>query len=177
MNAELAIAAAHENYTGPGRPAPREVDWPHIAATAPTLAATMLRYLDQLAVSLRPASVQSAEGILRRFAGWLAAHHPDVTGLVDVERRHIENYKTYLSARPGRRPGTTMSPSTIRIALGTLRTFFERVSEWDYPDAPTRVIVFNGDLPTPDDPLPKFLSDPDAAKLLRAAANRVLKFG
>jgi hypothetical protein len=30
-------------------------------------------------VSLRPASVQSAEGILRRFAEWLVAHHPDVT--------------------------------------------------------------------------------------------------
>ncbi|MEZ5297619.1 MAG: tyrosine-type recombinase/integrase [Ilumatobacteraceae bacterium] len=64
-----------------------------------------------------------------------------------------------------------MSPLSIRIALGTLRTFFERVSEWDYPDAPTRVLVFNGDLPTPDAPLPKFLSDPDAAKLMRAAAN------
>lgn len=33
------------------------------------------------------------------------------------------------------------------------------------------MLVFNGDLPTPDDPLPKFLSDPDAAKLMRAAAD------
>ena len=67
--------------------------------------------------------------------------------------------------------GRTLSPTTIRIVLGTLRTFFERVSEWDYPDAPTRVLIFNGDLPTPDDPLPRFLSDPDAAKLMRAAAD------
>ncbi|MGA9278768.1 tyrosine-type recombinase/integrase [Ilumatobacter sp.] len=43
------------------------------------------------------------------------------------------------------------------------------MSEWDYPEAPTRVLIFNGDLPTPDDPLPKFLSDPDAANLMRAA--------
>ena len=56
------------------------------------------------------------------------------------------------------------------MTLGTLRTFFERVSEWDYPDAPRRVLIFNGDLPTPDAPLPKFLSDPDAAKLMQAAA-------
>ncbi|MEX0698134.1 MAG: site-specific integrase, partial [Acidimicrobiia bacterium] len=52
----------------------------------------------------------------------------------------------------------------------TLRTFFERVSEWDYPDAPSRMLIFNGDLPTPDDPLPKFLTDVDAGKLMRAAA-------
>jgi integrase/recombinase XerD len=31
-------------------------------------------------------------------------------------------------------------------------------------------LIFNGDLPTPDDPLPKFLSDVDAGKLMRAAA-------
>lgn len=169
MNAELAIA--HHDDTGPRIPAQREVDWLHIAETAPTLAATMLRYLDQLAVSLRPASVASAEGILRRFAGWLTAHYPDVTTLVDVDRRHIEGYKVFLTTCPGQRRGSHLSPMSIRIALGTLRTFFERVSEWDYPDAPTRVLVFNGDLPTPDDPLPKFLSDPDAAKLMRAAAN------
>jgi len=60
---------------------------------------------------------------------------------------------------------------TIRMTLGTLRTFFERVSEWDYPDAPRRVLIFGGDLPTPDDPLPKFLSDPDAAKLMQAATD------
>jgi site-specific recombinase XerD len=57
------------------------------------------------------------------------------------------------------------------MTLGTLRTCFERVSEWDYRDAPTRVLIFNGDLPTPDAPLPKFLSDVDAAKLMQAAAD------
>ena len=168
--AELAIVPAGASYSGPGRRAPRQIDWPKIAETAPTLAATMLRYLDQIALSLRPASVQAAEGILRRFAGWLATNHPDVVGLVDVERRHIEAYKAYLPTRPGARGHTHLSESTVRIALGTLRTFFERVSEWDYPDAPTRVLIFNGDLPTPDNPLPKFLSDVDAGKLMRAAA-------
>jgi hypothetical protein len=32
-------------------------------------------------------------------------------------------------------------------------------------------LIFNGDLPTPDDPLPKFLSDVDAGKLMQAAAD------
>ncbi|HEX6299943.1 MAG TPA: tyrosine-type recombinase/integrase [Acidimicrobiia bacterium] len=86
-----------------------------------------------------------------------------------MERTHIEAFKTYLPTRPGRNGG--LSPQTIRIKLGTLRTFFERVSEWGYPDAPSRVLIFNGDLPTPDDPLPKFLSDVEAGKLMGAAAD------
>ena len=155
---------------GPGQPRPREFDWPQIAETAPVLAATMLRYLEQIALSLRPASVVSADGMLRRFAGYLTANHPDVTALVDVERHHIEGFKRYLPTRPGKNGRPPLSEQTIRMTLGTLRCFFERVSEWGYEDAPTRVLIFNGDLPTPDDPLPKFLSDVDAGKLMRAAA-------
>ena len=95
---------------------------------------------------------------------------PKSTALVDVERRHIEAFKRYLPTRPGKNGRPPLSEMTIRMTLGTLRTFFERVSEWDYPDAPRRVLIFNGDLPTPDAPLPKFLSDVDAAKLMQAAA-------
>ena len=164
-------AGAHVEHHGPGRPASREIDWPAIAQVAPVLAATSQRYLDQLALSLRPASVVSADGILRRFAGYLTANHPEINGLVDVQRQHIEGFKRYLPTRPGKNGRPPLSEQTIRMALGTLRTFFERVSEWDYPDAPRRVLIFNGDLPTPDDPLPKFLSDVDAAKLMRAAAD------
>jgi site-specific recombinase XerD len=160
-----------ETYDGPGKPTLREFDWHQIAESAPVMAATMLRYLDQIALSLRPASVTAADGILRGFGGWIAANHPEVIGLADVERRHIEAYKTYLPTRPGRNGVPPLSESTIRIKLGTLRTFFERTSEWGYPDAPNRVLIFNGDLPTPDDPLPKFLSDVDAGKLMRAAAD------
>jgi len=155
--------------TGPGRPASREIDWPAISEVAPVLAATMLRYLDQLALSLRPASVTRAETMLRHFAGYLTSNHPEIEGLVDVERRHIEAFKRYLPTRPGKNGRPPLSEMTIRMTLGTLRTFFERVSEWGYPDAPRRVLIFNGDLPTPDAPLPKFLSDVDAAKLMQAA--------
>ena len=155
---------------GTVRSGAREFDWPIIAETAPVLAATMLRYLDQIALSLRPASVVSADGMLRRFAGYLTTSHPEINGLVDVQRAHIEAFKRYLPTRPGKNGRPPLSETTIRMTLGTLRTFFERVSEWDYPDAPRRVLIFNGDLPTPDDPLPKFLTDPDAAELMRAAA-------
>jgi integrase len=148
----------------------QDLQWSAITEAAPVLAGTMGRYLDQIAVSLRPATVASAEVMLRRFAGWLVSNHPEIVGLADVERRHIEAFKRFLPTLPGKTGRPPLSDTTIRMTLGTLRTFFERVSEWGYPDAPGRVLIFSGDLPTPDDPLPKFLSDVDAAKLMRAAA-------
>ena len=163
-------AALAVNYDG-GPASPRDSQWDVIAADAPVLAATMGRYLDQIAVSLRPATVTSAEVMLRRFGGWLVSNHPEVNGLVDVERRHIEAFKRFLRTFPGRSGRPPLSDTTIRMTLGTLRTFFERVSEWGYPDAPTRVLIFNGDLPISDAPLPKFLTDPDAAKLMRTAVD------
>jgi integrase len=170
MSAVPAVAV--EVPHGRGKPRQRVFDWPQIAAVSPVLAATMLRYLDQIALSLRPTSVTAANGMLRQFAGFLTTEFPEINGLADVDRHHVEAFKRHLGTRLGRNKNPKpLSPVTIRLTLGTPRTFFERVSEWDYPDAPTRVLIFNGDLPTPDDPLPKFLSDPDAAKLMRAAAD------
>jgi integrase len=87
-----------------------------------------------------------------------------------IERRHIESYKLALAARPGKRGNKTVSNQTIRHNLGMVRTFFERVIDWDYPDAPRRVPVFTGDLPKADEPTPKFLDDPTAAKFMASLA-------
>jgi site-specific recombinase XerD len=50
------------------------------------------------------------------------------------------------------------------------RTFFERIIDWDYTDAPRRVPILAGDLPKADEPTPKFLDDPTAAKFMAALA-------
>ncbi|MDQ1500363.1 MAG: hypothetical protein QOI86_3703 [Actinomycetota bacterium] len=140
-----------------------------LAAASPGLADTIDAYLDQIAVSLRPTSVDSATSILGRFAGFLAEHHPEVHGAADIGRRHIESYKCWLAAREGRKPGTRPTPNTLRTNLSTVRMFFERIIEWDWDDAPARVPIFAGDIPKKDEPLPKFLDDPTFAQFMRAA--------
>ena len=42
--------------------------------------------------------------------------------------------------------------------------------EWDYDDAPSRLFIYMSDLPALDEPLPKFLDDPTAAKFMAALA-------
>ena len=58
-----------------------------------------------------------------------------------------------------------------------IRIFFERIIEWDWPDAPSRNPILHGDIPPRPEPLPKFLDDHDAAKFMAAArAHRLPRY-
>jgi integrase len=131
------------------------------------LTETIADYLAQISLSLRPSSLYSARGILRRFDGFLADEHSEVAGAADLGRAHIESYKAWLAGRPARKDRPT--PNTVRANLGTVRMFLERIIEWGWDDAPARVPIFAGDLPRKDEPLPRFLDDPTFALFMRAA--------
>lgn len=146
----------------------RHPGWVPIAQRAPQLVVTVWRYLDQIALSLRPATVDAADIALRGLAGHLAAEGVD--RFAAVERRHIESYKQWL-ATVGTRDGRAPARNTIRQRLGLVRSFFDRIIEWDWADAPTRTPMFAIDVPVADDPLPRFLDDAQAARLLAAAAH------
>jgi integrase len=176
MSAVAAVApqprrrrAPAQTEQGP-RPVP-EQSWDELAARAPQMVATMSAYLDQLSVSSRPSTVDAASLALRHLVAHITETDPTCTSVAAIERRHIESYKLALAARPGRAGGNkTVSNQTIRHNLGMVRTFCERVIDWDYPDAPRRVPVFTGDLPKADEPTPKFLDDPTAAKFMATLA-------
>ncbi|HEY3036874.1 MAG TPA: hypothetical protein VGJ54_19730, partial [Streptosporangiaceae bacterium] len=128
----------------------------------------MRRYLDQLACILRPGSVSGADLALRSLAAFLTEQAPEVRFIGDIRRHHVEDFRTWLTARPGYRTAR-LTPATLAHRLGTLRMFFVRISDWDWPEAPARIPIIPADLPRQDHPLPKALDDPSAAKLLRAA--------
>jgi integrase len=176
MSAVAAVAPQPRRRRAPAkteqgpRPVP-EQNWDELADRAPQMVATMSAYLDQLSVSSRPSTVDAASLALRHLVAHITETDPTCTSVAAIERRHIESYKLALAARPGRAGGNkTVSNQTIRHNLGMVRTFFERVIDWDYPDAPRRVPVFTGDLPKADEPTPKFLDDPTAAKFMATLA-------
>ncbi|MCW2907095.1 MAG: xerD 2 [Actinomycetia bacterium] len=151
-------------------------DWAQLEEAVPGATAPMRRYLQQIACVLRPGSVSGADLALRSFAAFLAETSP-VTSLTQVTRRHIEDFKPWLAARPGQNK-PRLTTATIAHRLGTLRMFFVRITEWGWDEAPARVPMFPGDLPRQDHPLPKALDDAAAAKLLRAAqADRRMLIG
>jgi site-specific recombinase XerD len=147
-----------------------DVEWAEIAALAPVMAVTMRRYLAQVATFLAPRSVEVADISLRILARWLVTN-TDVVSVADIARDDIEDFKIYLAGRVGVKGGR-LSANTHRQRLRTLRAFFERIIEWDWPEAPARNPIINWDLPKRPEPLPRFLDDRDAAKLMAAARTR-----
>jgi site-specific recombinase XerD len=142
-------------------------EWAQIEAAAPQVAALVRRYLRQLATFLAPGSVAAAENALRLFARWLITD-AGLDSIGAVHRDDIEDYKLWLAAKP-RAGGQTITMETHRQRMRTLRQFFERIIEWDWPDAPARNPVIAWDIPKKPEPLPKFLDDQDAARLMTAA--------
>ncbi|MGH2376041.1 MAG: hypothetical protein ACRDIC_21550, partial [bacterium] len=153
----------------PNKAAERAAQW---SAIPSPLRETLLGYLDQIGLSLRPSTVEGAEAILREFACFLARQAPEVRAVADIRRDHVESYKSWIATRPAVRPsrhGTTLSRISIAGHISALRCCFERLAEWGGEDVPVGVLVFAGDFPILDQPLPRFLDDGAAAKLLVAA--------
>jgi site-specific recombinase XerD len=127
----------------------------------------MHRYLRQLGTFLAPASVDAADNALRQLARWMITE-VGLAAVGDIRRDDIEDFKVWLAARPRAGRGT-ITAETHRQRMRTIRQFFERIIEWDWPDAPPRNPVIAWDIPKKPEPLPKFLNDRDAAKVMAAA--------
>ena len=149
----------------PNQAAARQQEWASVPAG---LAETLQGYVEQMRVTLRPGSMPHIERTLREFALWLRAQAPEVTAVRDLRRAHIERYKRHVAQKPNLRGGR-LSKRTIAGELSTLRICLERLAEWDGEDAPARTLMFPGDVPKLDDPLPRFIDDGAAKKLIQAA--------
>jgi integrase/recombinase XerD len=146
----MAGAPAQRSYDPVGSAAVQE--WTQIAAEAPQMAATMGRYLRQVSTFLAPRSVDVADAALRQLAQWALAN-AGIETVAQFRRDDIEEFKLWLSARAGRSKGS-LSANTHRQRLRTLRAFFERIIEWDWPDAPVRNPILNGEIPKKPDHCP-----------------------
>ena len=149
----------------PNQATVRQQEWASVPAR---LAETLQGYAEQMRVTLRPNSMPHIERTLREFALWLRDQAPEVTAVRDLRRAHIERYKRHVAQKPNLRGGR-LSKRTLAGELSTLRICLERLGEWDGEDAPARTLMFPGDVPKLDDPLPRFIDDGAARKLIQAA--------
>jgi integrase/recombinase XerD len=94
----------------PGRIPVRQAGWDGVAGA---YAQAAHRYLDQVAVSLRPSTVHAVERDLRQFGHWLAQHAPEVGALAQLTRAHVEAYKRHLALDP-RPSGPPLAKPSIR---------------------------------------------------------------
>ena len=87
---------------------------------------------------------------LRRFCRHLVTCHPELKRCSEVGRIHVESYKLALAAHVTAK-GTPLKVNTLRMRLGMLMTFFDRIIEWGYEDAPVRNPLFISDIPRPEE--------------------------
>jgi site-specific recombinase XerD len=142
-------------------------EWAILSGRAPQLVATMRRYLLQLTTFLAPRSVEVADTTLRQLARWLTTE-TEVAVVNEITRGHVEDYKVWLAAQLGQK-GQLLAKNTQRHRLRMIRIFLERLIEWDWPDAPGRNPILHGDIPPRSEPIPRFLTDQQAAAFMAAA--------
>ncbi len=141
------------------------------ALPQPDIRRVALRYLEVVATTLRPSTVVLRADSLIVFGEYLAAHHPEVARLDQLERRHLEDFLAWNQRRPWRgrvARDKPVSASVSKHAVVDLRAFFEDLAIWGWADRPAGQLLFAGDVPRLNRPLPRALP-PDADRDLMAA--------
>lgn len=157
------------------RPPAATLDETLHAIPQPDIRRVAHRYLQVVATTLRPSTVLLRADSLILLGEYLAAHHPDVTRLEQLERHHIEAFLIWNQGRPWRgwlARDKPVSASVSKHAVVDLRAFFEDLSIWGWAERPARQLLFASDVPRLDRPLPRALN-PDSDRDLMGAVGRL----
>lgn len=129
------------------------------------------RYLDVVATTLRASTVLLRADSLIVFSEYLAAHQPGVSRLEQLERSHIEGFLVWNHRRPWRGWLARDKPVAASVSKRTvvdMRGFFDDLAVWGWAERPPRQLIFAGDIPRLNRPLPRALP-PNADRDLMAA--------
>jgi integrase len=135
------------------------------AAVLPTFSA----YLERRRATCTSATVSNTVSRLAHFGRHLALVDPGLATVADLDRRrHIEPYLSALTTAIRPRDGAPIAVSERRARVITISRFLADISEWGWPEAPARRLLFASDIPRLPRPLPRYLP-PDADRRLTAA--------
>ena len=155
----------------PAPPEPFEQRWPfarRLAHVPEPMHAILVRYLQHKSVTCRPATVSSLATRLAAFGAYLAGTDPDATPATLDRCQHIEPWLASLTTAANTKSGGTLSvPEQARRILA-VANFLTEITEWGWPEAPTRRLMFPSDNPRLPQPLPRFLP-PDVDRRLTEA--------
>jgi integrase len=135
------------------------------AIAQPELRRVALRYLATVAATLRPATVELRADSLIVLSEYLAAHHPQVRCLAELDRRaHIEPFVAWNHGRPWRGRLARDRPVSLVVSkrvIVDLRGFFDDLAIWGWAERPRARLLFAGDIPRLARPLPRALTPAD----------------
>ena len=138
----------------------------HCNGVAEPLRTVFGDYCTQAAATRAAATVKAIAGHLADFGRFLSACDPPVTDLALLDRATVEAWLAALAAAR-LRSGNPMSIGYRRGRIIAVRQFLTDITEWGWPAAPARILIFSRDLPRLQHPLPRYLP-PDADRALLA---------
>lgn len=182
-HALYAARAVIYHLGSPAEPAPKRStlgrwSWErHLEGMAPGIRRSMVAYLETASGTRRRTTVSGMGSELAHFGRFLIQIDPELDCLAGLDRkRHIEPYLAAVAAATNQRTGEPISKATHRSRIQVLGRMFEDITEWGWPEAPTRRLIFVRDTPRQPHPLPRYLppdSDRRLAAALEASPNRL----
>lgn len=149
----------------------------HFGGVPAWLAARLQAYVTALSGTHAPSATDGIAIRLAHFGRHLAAADPGLTSLAGLGRqRHIETCLAATATARTARGGQPISPGEQRNRIITLGRFLTDITEWGWPDAPARRLVFTRDIPGLPRTLPRYLpagAGRRIAEALRASPNRL----
>jgi integrase len=115
-------------------------------------------YLERKRATCVPKTVSSLATRLMHFGAFLTRIDPDLPSITDLDRRrHIEPYLTYLVDAPNTKNNGVISVAERSRRVLALAGFLTDITEWGWPETPTRRLVFRDDVPKEPKVLPRYL--------------------
>ncbi|GAA1623768.1 hypothetical protein GCM10009733_020520 [Nonomuraea maheshkhaliensis] len=126
----------------------------HFGGVPAWLAGRLQDYATALTGTHAPSTVDGIAIRLAHFGRHLAVIDPDLDCLAGIERqRHIETYLAAVATARTLRGGQPISAGEQRSRIITLGRFLADITEWGWPDAPPRRLIFSRDIPKLPRPL------------------------
>jgi len=159
-------------------PSPQQ-RWPfarRVADVPEPMHTILIRYLDRKSVTCKQSTVSSLATRLAHFGTFLTSIDPSASPATLTRVGHIEPWMVALTRTPNSVSGGTLSVAEQARRILAVANFLSDITEWDWPEAPTRTLMYSSDNPRLPQPLPRFLP-PDAdrrlTEALQASPNRL----
>jgi integrase len=129
-----------------------------LAEVRPPIRETMIAYLDRKRATCQPKTVSGIATRLKHFGVFLAHVDPGLDSITELDRRtHIEPYLTSLVEAVNSKNDELITVADRSRRVLALAGFLTDITEWGWPDAPPRKLVFRDDNPKLPHLLPRYL--------------------
>ncbi|MGH3939006.1 MAG: tyrosine-type recombinase/integrase [Pseudonocardiaceae bacterium] len=129
-----------------------------LAEVRPPIRETVIAYLERKRATCQPKTVSTIATRLKHFGVFLADIDPDLASITALDRRkHIEPYLTSLTdtINPKNHELITIADRSRRVLA--VMGFLTDITEWGWPQAPPRKLMFHDDVPKLPHTLPRYL--------------------